>query len=59
MSDEDGIVSLGVKTVSPTDCAPTAVQLSCISAGDATDRADVLAVEEPLEIRLGCEVALE
>jgi FdhD protein len=57
MRDEDGIVSLSVKTICPTDRALAAVQLSCISGDDSTDRADVLAVEEPLEIRLGCEVA--
>lgn len=57
MRDEDGIVSLCVKTVCPTDRALAAVELSCISGKNSIVRADVLAVEEPLEIRLGCNVA--
>jgi FdhD protein len=55
--NEDAIVSFSVKTVCRTDCALAAVELTCFSDGNSTVRADVLAVEEPLEIRLGCEVA--
>jgi FdhD protein len=57
MRNEGGIVSLSVKTVCPTDRALAAVELSCISGDNSIVRADVLAVEEPLEIRLGCDVA--
>jgi FdhD protein len=57
MCNEDGIASLNVKTVGPTDRALAAAQTSRISGGNSTVRADVLAVEEPLEIGLGCEVA--
>jgi FdhD protein len=57
MRNGDRTVSLNAKTASPTECALAAVELTCFSDGNSTVRADVLAVEEPLEIRLGCEVA--
>ena len=38
------------------DSALAAVRVSRIEASGAADQSDVLAVEEPLEIRLGCDV---
>jgi FdhD protein len=43
------------RTNHPTDPALAAVQVCRIGGSGPTDQADVLAVEEPLEIRLGCD----
>jgi FdhD protein len=40
----------------PSDPAMTAVRVCRIAAGGLAVQSDVLAVEEPLEIRLGCDV---
>ena len=50
-------VSLIMKTDGSTDPALAAVQMSRISGDNSANHTDVLAVEEPLEIRLGCDVA--
>jgi FdhD protein len=57
MRDVDGTASVSLKNFRPTDRALAAVQVSRISGGNSTVRTDVLAVEEPLEIRLDCDVA--
>lgn len=44
----------GLRT--PADPAVAAVRVCRVDGSGRSDRADVLAVEEPLEIRLGCEV---
>jgi len=50
-------MSLAEKVDCPTDRALAAVQMSRISGSNLAVDADVVAVEEPLEIRLGCDVA--
>jgi FdhD protein len=50
-------VSLSARIDRPSDPALAAVRISRISGNDLAVHADVVAVEEPLEIRLGCDVA--
>jgi FdhD protein len=57
MRVEDNNMSLAEKIATPTGRALAAVQMSRISGGNSALQDDVLAVEEPLEIRLGCDVA--
>jgi FdhD protein len=53
---QDHAVSASRKIDLPTDSAFAAVYVCRISALGAAVQSDVLAVEEPLEIRLGCDV---
>jgi FdhD protein len=49
-------VNISIKVDSPKDMATAAVQMARVSRDQSEMRDDVVAVEEPLEIRLGCEV---
>ena len=53
---EDWPVRLSDGTDPPADAALAAVRVCRISASGLAVQSDVLAVEEPLEIRLGCDV---
>jgi hypothetical protein len=49
-------VSISHKSDPPTEPALAAVQVCRVSASGLAVQSDVLAVEEPLEVRLGCDV---
>src|SRR3954468_17408621 len=49
-------MNLSVLVDRPKEAAMAAVQMARVSRGWSQMRADVVAVEEPLEIRLGCDV---
>src|SRR5436853_3375040 len=49
-------MTLSILVDRPKNAAMAAVQLSRVSNGRSELRDDVVAVEEPLEIRLGCDV---
>jgi FdhD protein len=53
---EDQIVRVSDKIDPPSDQALAAIRVCRISASGQVIQADMLAVEEPLEVRLGCEV---
>src|SRR4051812_2925487 len=53
---EDCAVRVSDRTDFPTDPAVAAVQVCRVRDSGLAVQPDVLAVEEPLEIRLGCEV---
>jgi FdhD protein len=57
MREENEIVKLAEMVDCPTDRALAVVQMSRISGSNSAVQEDVLAVEEPLEIRLGCDIA--
>src|SRR3954468_1726534 len=49
-------MNLSVLVDRPKEAAMAAVQMARVSRGWSQMRADVVAVEEPLEIRLGCDI---
>src|SRR3954469_10101032 len=49
-------MKLSILVDRPKDAAMVAVQMARVSGGWSQMRDDVVAVEEPLEIRLGCDV---
>jgi hypothetical protein len=57
MRSEDEFVSLGEEAAGPTDGTVVVVEISRFSGSNVAYQADVLVVEQLLEIRLGCDGA--